>query len=214
MVSDLATNNALRGSWAEQLVAHYLSIADMPPNWSYYDMRDHAGRDVSVKHSVGPRPSFAVSMAKWAWDPELADEHPRTDGWRGGEGFTPQYWCHAYVFAWLDAPVSAPELDLVLDSDRWRFGALSRAEMYDAFAPSGVGVQKSVGLARLRELTDLAPGDQLADKVRAIPSSDVVGVPPRLMTVTYAEKLGPPVEVVTGVLPEALAPPETVDEAP
>jgi hypothetical protein len=118
------------------------------------------------------------------------------------------------VFAWLEAPVSAPELDLVLDSERWRFGALSRAAMYSAFAPSGVGVQRSVGLARLRELTDLVPESELVDKLAAIPATDMVGVPPRRMSVTYAEKLGPPVEVVTEVLPEALAPPETDDEVP
>ena len=82
--------------------------------------------------------------------------------------------------------------------------------MYKAFAPSGVGVQKSIGLARLRGLTDLVPGGQLVDKLASIPVTDVVGVPPRLMTVTYAEKLGPPVEVVTEVLPETLAPLKTV----
>ena len=44
MVNDPATNNVLRGSWAEQLVAHFLGIGELPPNWSYFDMRDGLSR--------------------------------------------------------------------------------------------------------------------------------------------------------------------------
>jgi hypothetical protein len=62
MIADLSTNNVLRGAWAEHLVAHFISITDLPPNWSYYDMRDVTDRVLSVKHSVGPKPTFAVSM--------------------------------------------------------------------------------------------------------------------------------------------------------
>ena len=94
MVADLSTNNVLRGAWAEQLVAHYLSISDLPPNWSYYDMRDPAGRDISVKHSVGPLPKFSVATSQWAWDPSRAGDDSPSDGWRGGSAAPLQYWCH------------------------------------------------------------------------------------------------------------------------
>ena len=133
MVNDLATNNVLRGSWAEQLVAHYLSIEFLPENWCYYDMRDDDGREISVKHSVGPRAKFAVGMSQWAWDPELRTSEPSTEGWRGGELGNAQYWCHVYVFAWLPCESSTPKLDEVLDSDRWTFAVLSRADMYQQF---------------------------------------------------------------------------------
>ena len=65
MVDDLSSNNVLRGAWAEQLVAYYLGITKMPRNWTYYDMR-YDGRDISVKHSAGSKPSFAVATSGWA----------------------------------------------------------------------------------------------------------------------------------------------------
>lgn len=184
MVSDLASNNTLRGAWAEQLVAHYIGIDDLPPNWSYYDMRDGAGRDISVKHSVGPNPSFSVSMNKWAWDPELRRDRPETEGWRGGEESEPQYSCHAYVFAWLEADSSAPPLDDVLNPDRWVFAVLARSEMYRHFGrleqrPDGSGgwtFQKNVGLATLRQHAAVLPGARLVDLLSGIPPCDDCGV--------------------------------------
>jgi hypothetical protein len=97
-----------------------------------------------------------------------------------------------------------PPLDLVLDSDRWLFAVLSRAEMYRAFLPTGVA-QKTAGLARLRQLTQFVTGSALPRSVQSTPVTDEEGVQPRAMTVTYAKKLGPPVETVIAVQPEAVA---------
>ncbi len=205
MVTDLSTNNVLRGAWAEQVVAHYLSIEKLPPNWSYYDMRDADGRDISVKHSVGPRPSFSVGMSKWAWDHELAEAQPGSEGWRGGDAFEFQYWCHVYVFAWLEADSSAPELDIVLDCDRWQFAVLSRNEMYRAFVTGKPSPQRTVGLAALRAVTTVVSGLELPAAVNSITFEEEPGVPPRIMDVTYAAKLGAPVEPTSEVVPEVVA---------
>jgi hypothetical protein len=132
LVKDLATNNVLRGAWAEQLVAHHLDIDpdELPVNWSYYDMRYADRRDISVKQSVGPNPKWSVKMSEWAWDPQLPEQH-----FLGGPDVGAQYWCDVYVFAWLEAEGSTPELDHVLDASRWRYAVLSRQAMYRAFVP-------------------------------------------------------------------------------
>lgn len=202
MVTDLSTNNVLRGSWAEQIVAHYLGIDTLPPNWSYYDMRSADGLDISVKHSVGPRAKFAVAMSQWAWDHELAAEHPQSEGWRGGDAVEPQYWCHAYVFAWLRSTNAAPPLDDVLDCERWRFAVLSRSEMYRAFVHGKSAPQMTAGLATLRNLTSFVSGPELPSRLIADCEGD--GAPPRRMAIVYAEKLGVPVEPADEVVPEAI----------
>lgn len=205
MVNDLATNNVLRGSWAEQLVAHYLGLTDLPPNWSYYDMRDVSGREISVKHSVGPRASFVVTMNQWAWDHELHAAQPVTEGWRGGEAAEPQYWCHAYVFAWLDCDSSAPSLDIVLNSELWMFATLSRADMYRNFVLRRAQPQKSIGLSGLRGLTSFVHGSELAASVGRIRTTDTDGVPPRRMDIRPVPGIGEPVEVGEAVvLPESV----------
>lgn len=205
MVDDLATNNVLRGSWAEQLVAHFLSIQDLPPNWSYYDMRDQIGRNISVKHSVGKSPKFSVAMTRWAWDSDLRMSDPATEGWWGGEEAPFQYWCHAYVFAWLKHHDSAPDLNVVLDSSRWTFAVLSRDEMYAKFAPSLKPLQKTVGLASLTEQR-FVPGDQLPSLVSATRmAADADLVPPRLMVPWHGSAPGVPTETtVSEVIPEGV----------
>ena len=212
MVADLSTNNVLRGAWAEQLVAHYLSISDLPPNWSYYDMRDPAGRDISVKHSVGPLPKFSVAMSQWAWDPSLAGGDPPSDGWRGGSAAPLQYWCHVYVFAWLDSPTAVPPLDEVLDADRWQFAVLSRAEMHRAFVLGKVSGQKSAGLATLRGLTQFVGGSELPALVASVVAGDEEGVPLRQMNPSSEVNLGAPVEPMptSDVRPDAAG----VDDSP
>ena len=168
LVNDLPSNNTLRGAWAEQLVAHFLGITELPPNWSYFDMRDPAGRDISVKHSVGKAPKFSVKTSNWAWDPTLLARNPASEGWYRSLNEEAHYWCHAYVFAWLEHPTSEPDLDLVLDPDCWRFAVVSRGEMYSRFAVDGKPTQKSVGLATLGRET-FHPGSQLRALIAAIP---------------------------------------------
>lgn len=201
MIDDLATNNVLRGSWAEQLVAFYLDIEAWPGNWCYYDLRDAHGRDISVKHSVGPRPNFKVAMSQWAWDPDLARDDPRTEGWRGGDTNPPQYWCHAYVLAWLDASTATPQLDDVLDADRWRFWVLSRGEMHRAF---GISEQKNAGGRRLAVLKgDANHGRELARLVSVIPLTED-GVPPRRFDPWVRGQVGPPVIPTAEVVPTSV----------
>jgi hypothetical protein len=201
VIDDLATNNVLRGSWAEQVVAFYLGLESWPGNWCYYDLRDADGREISVKHSVGPRPSFGVAMSKWAWDPDLARDDPVTEGWRGGDTQAPQYWCHAYVFAWLDTPNAAPDLDDVLDPERWTFWILSRGEMHRAF---GIAEQKNVGRQRIISLKgEPIGGRELAELVRAIPLAER-GVPPRRFDPWRKGQVGPPVLPTTDVVPSSV----------
>ncbi len=196
MVEDLPTNNVLRGSWAEQLVAHFLDIPKLPSNWSYNDMRDAEGRDISVKHSVGRKPTFSVAMNKWAWDSDLRLKEPATEGWFGGESSPFQYWCHVYVFAWLKHETSEPDLDVVLDSEQWRFAVLPREEMYSRFAPRGEPQQKSVGLATLTEQRFVA-GSQLRAAVSRIPLvTDALLVPPRIMVPWRGSSPGVPTKTV------------------
>lgn len=76
--------------------------------------------------------------------------------------------------------------------------------MHRAFLPTGAG-QKTAGLARLRQLARFVDGTALRQAIDSVPLTDEEGVPPRVMTVTYAEQLGPPVETVTAVEPEAVA---------
>lgn len=201
MVEDLSANNVLRGSWAEQLVAHYLNIEDLPPNWSYYDMRLDDRIDVSVKHSVGRKPSFSVEMATWAWDPGLAVKSENGQGWRGGLDADPQYWCQVYVFAWLEAEEAAPPLDDVLDAEKWRFIGLSRNQMYNAFVLGRAAPQKTAGITTLQALAPLVPGFDLAEVVRALDLTPGEGVPERRMHATYGDP-GPPVVAVSEPLPE------------
>lgn len=206
MIDDLATNNVLRGSWAEQIVAFYLGIESWPGNWCYYDLRDADDRDISVKHSVGHRPSFGVAMSRWAWDPDLAREDPRTEGWRGGDAASPQYWCHAYVFAWLEAPTSTPALDQVLDPGCWTFWVLSRGEMIRAF---GTSTQKTVGAQRLVAMKDSPiAGEEMAQLVRRIPL-DERDVPPRRLDPWVSGPVGPPVVATSDVVPASVAPLDT-----
>jgi hypothetical protein len=187
MIEDLATNNTLRGAWAEQLVAHFLDIPNLSKSWSYYDMCDGAGRDISVKHSVGPQAKFSVEMKKWAWDDSLLDQSPTTEGWWVTDTIDYQHWCHTYVFAWLPADTAAPCIDDVLDSDQWRFAVLSREQMYRKFVDNLPAPQKSVSLAGLgterfrpgTELPDLVAGTPIADDGRLVPPrSKIPWIPP------------------------------------
>lgn len=180
LIADLPSNNTLRGSWAEQLVAHFLGCEDrLSPNWSYWDMRDRDGRDISVKHSVGPNPKFAVEMKIWAWDPEpvLAGTPA---GWYTAEQQEPQYWCHTYVYAWLPADTSEPALDHILDPNLWRFAVLSREEMYARFSDNGRPGRKTATPASLD--TEFHPGTELPRLVTATPlHADTDLTPPRSM---------------------------------
>lgn len=201
MVDDLATNNVLRGSWAEQLVAHFLGAKELPANWCYYDLRDAKDRAVSVKNSVGSRPSFSVAMSAWAWQPE--------SGWLEASGGEPRFWCDAYVFAWLHADSSAPPLDAVLDADLWRFGALSRAQMIKAFVAGRATPQKTTGLSTLRALTEFVPGPELSELIADFP---VVGIPASpTASSPRSGDLGEPIRIVADeVVPETtVKPPES-----
>lgn len=198
MVDDLATNNVLRGSWAEQLVAHFLGVESLPENWSYYDLLDANGRRISVKNSVGSRPSFSVSMSTWAWEPDK--------GWLDGSGETARYWCEAYVFAWLEAASSAPPLDVVLDADLWRFGVVGRTQMMEAFVAGRATPQKTSGLSTLSTLTDFVPGVELGGLLGEVP---VVGnlTTPATRSQQESRELGVPVRVVADeVVPETTVP--------
>lgn len=193
MVDDLATNNVLRGSWAEQLVAHFLGVESLPANWSYYDLRDAKERAISVKNSVGSRPSFSVAMSTWAWEPK--------SGWLEASGGEPRFWCDAYVFAWLEADSSAPPLDVVLDADLWRFGAVSRAQMTEAFVAGRATPQKTAGLSTMRALTEFVPGPELGELIADFPATGI----PALLTASSlrSEELGEPIRVVSDeVVPE------------
>jgi hypothetical protein len=116
-----------------------------------------------------------------------------------------------YVFAWLEADSSAPDLDIVLDCDRWMFAALSRSEMYRAFVTGNAVPQKTVGLSGLRALTTFVRGPELLGKVGAISTGADRGAPPRVMDVTYATNQGTPVEPTGDVIPEAVAGPAVDD---
>ncbi|MDQ3475127.1 MAG: hypothetical protein M3492_01970, partial [Actinomycetota bacterium] len=150
-----------------KLVAHFLGIDEneLPPNWTYYDMIDADGREISVKHSVGPSPKFAIARREWAWDSRLRQARRETEGWYGGMGLA-QHWCHAYVFAWLPAGDAQPPLDDILDPDSWRFGAGSRADMYRQIASPAA---KSIGLGGLQRIVDFVPGSQLRSVVSTFP---------------------------------------------
>jgi hypothetical protein len=163
MVDGLLTNNVLRGSWAEHVVAHHLGDdVEFADQWSYFDLKWH-GTKVSVKHSVNTRANFQVKRIALAWDAELASQRqpkPYTEhnaeGWRGHEDADPQYWCDLYVFAWL--PVMS-DINTVLDPSAWRFAALSRADMYEQFA----GTAKSTGRSSLATIgRGFVPGEDLA----------------------------------------------------
>jgi hypothetical protein len=217
MIGDLATNTTLRGSWAEQLVAHFLDVTGLPSNWAYYDMRDRSRHDISVKHAVGPTPSFGVEMKVWAWDPELRKRLPETEGWHRRADHEPDYWCHAYVFAWLEAASAEPPLDDVLDPDKWQFAVLSRVDMYEHFATAtqrtdgvpGRTFQKKVGLATLKQYASFVPGADLGGLIAAISATDdprIPGVPARDMQPHDFRTIGPPMETQSApeILPASL----------
>ena len=180
LIADLRSNNTLRGAWAEQLVAHFLGCEDrLAPNWSYWDMRDRDGRDVSVKHSVGPKPRFSVEMSEWAWDPGRAgaDSAP---GWYTAENNAPQYWCHTYVFAWLEAVTAEPPLEHILEPVLWRFAVHSRESMYACFSDNGRPGRKTASRDTLA--ADFHPGTELLRLVAATPLvADADLTPPRSM---------------------------------
>jgi hypothetical protein len=206
MIGDIATNATLRGSWAEQLVAHFLGVEELPSNWVYYDVRDRSRRDISVQHSIGPTPTFGIEMKVWAWDPELRKRLPETQGWHRRADHAPDYWCHAYVFAWLEVASAEPPLDDVLDPDKWQFAVLSRAEMYEHFGSAAQRsesarrgtVQKRIGLATLKKYANFVPGTELGGLMAAIPVIDdprLPGVLARDMQPHDFRTIGPPMEI-------------------
>lgn len=212
MVTDLATNNVLRGSWAEQLVAHHLGIDadELPPNWSYYDMRTARNQDVSVKHSTGVNPKFSVEMRQWGWDHKLQGSEESRDGWRGADSQPPQYWCHAYVFARLNSD-SGPTLDEVLDLTCWEFAALSREQMYRAFVLNRSGARKTAGLGTIAAMSPFGPGEELADAIASMPIDETdPDVPPRFMAPYPGIRLGVPVNQEVETVPTS----EVDDAAP
>ena len=157
MLDGLAVNNTLRGSWAEEVVGHYLGgDVQFSDQWSYYDMKWN-GITVSVKHSVNPTARFSIARRRQGFDPALIGpnwkgpfsvEHP--EGWRGHESLsTPQHWCAVYVYAWL--PENSHN-DQVLDPAAWRFCVLSRSDLYEHFPDAA---SKTVGQ---RSLAALAHG--------------------------------------------------------
>ena len=125
---DLVSNNMLRGSWVEEIVASFLGIDAFPGQWNYYDLRDANGRTISVKQSVGQKARFDVTGRKNAWDNDLAVQRrvadPKAEGWLSNPDGLPRRWCDVYVFAHLPAPVDVVR---VANVDEWRFGARSAA---------------------------------------------------------------------------------------
>jgi hypothetical protein len=145
-------------------------------------------------------------MKVWAWDPELRKRLPETEGWHRRADHAPDYWCHAYVFAWLEVASPAPSLDDVLDPDKWQFAVLSRAEMYEHFGSAAQrsesarrGVfQKRASLATLKKYASFVPGAELAGLIAAIPVIDdprLPGVLARDMQPHDFRTIGPPMEV-------------------
>lgn len=68
MVDGLALDNVLRGSWAEEVVAHFLEDCKFSEQWSFYDFM-WEGQRVSVKHSTGPAARFSVQRKRFGWAP-------------------------------------------------------------------------------------------------------------------------------------------------
>jgi hypothetical protein len=130
-VQRLATDNMLRGAWAEFLVNSYLG-ADLAEPWCYFDMTWRSIK-VSVKQSVGPTARFDVAPKQFAWDASLKDQG--YEGWRGHKGRPKQHWCDLYVFAWLQVEhLAGLSCDRVLDPKNWKFAVASWAEMGKHFA--------------------------------------------------------------------------------
>ena len=151
LINGLVDDGVLRGSWAEELVAHFLQ-AEPQRQWSYFDLKWRAYK-VSVKHSVGNRARFDVEAKKSAWD--YAQLASTGDGWREEKVAT--YWCDLYVFAHLAGDDSAsPRLADILDPSAWTFAVCSKADMVTWFTG-----QKTASLNSLGAHVSFVPGEQL-----------------------------------------------------
>lgn len=152
LLNGLVDDGVLRGSWAEELVAHYLQ-AEAQRQWSYFDLRWRT-HEISVKHSVGADARFDVEAKKRAWD--YAHLDATGDGWREAE--EPAYWCDLYVFAHL--PIerdSSPTLDEILEPAAWRFAVCSKADMISWFLG-----QKTASWGSLAGRTAFVHGNELS----------------------------------------------------
>lgn len=167
MVHDLVENSVLRGSWVEEIVASFLPGWTFPGQWSYFDLLHPDGEHtLSVKHATGVKGRFSVVRKKWAWDNRIAGRDG-LEGWRDSEDRPPQYWCHVYVFAWLDGPA---ERERVMNADAWMFGVLSRAAMYSHFDD----VPRTVSIQRVRQISQGGiPGTDLKLAVSAALADDL-----------------------------------------
>jgi hypothetical protein len=148
MVDGLALNNVLRGSWAEEVVAHFLQGCQFSEQWSFYDFM-WEGHLVSVKHSTGPKANFSVGRKKSGWAPSSAEFGEEVFLGNGTDG--PQYWCDLFVFAWLP---NRPTQETVLDVHEWKFAIATKTEMEASFDPT----TKSAGPSTIGALCAFVPG--------------------------------------------------------
>ena len=148
MVDGLALNNVLRGSWAEEVVAHFLQACDFSEQWSFYDFiwERHL---VSVKHSTGPKANFSVGRKKSGWAPSSAGFGDEAS--LGNDVDGPQYWCDLFVFAWLP---NRPTQVTVLDVHEWKFAIATKEEMEATFGPTS----KTAGPSTISALCEFVPG--------------------------------------------------------
>ena len=161
---ELAANNTLRGPWVEEMVAAFIGITDFPGAWSYFDLRDHDGRSISIKQSVGSKAKFDVSGRRNAWDNELAVRqrltNPKAEGWLENPTGEARRWCDLFIFGILPGDLTS---ERVTDVDEWRFAVRTRAEL-DAL-PIGT---KSMTVRRLGVIgATFKPGIELRAMVDA-----------------------------------------------
>ena len=148
MVDGLALNNVLRGSWAEEVVAHFLQGCQFSEQWSFYDFM-WEGHLVSVKHSTGPKANFSVGRKKSGWAP--GSEGFGDEVFLGNDTDGPQYWCDLFVFAWLP---NRPTQETVLDVHAWKFAIATKTEMEATFGPTS----KIAGPNTISALCEFVPG--------------------------------------------------------
>jgi hypothetical protein len=152
MVDGLVDNNVLRGSWAEQLAAHFLG-AELQRQWSYFDLL-WEGHTVSVKHSVGRKATFSVARSSNAWD------------WRLDEGWVdvtePTHLCDLYVFAHMASATDTVTLAEILDPQAWRFAVCTASDMSRWFPPD----QKTATVGTIASHMEFVTGDGLPAAAR------------------------------------------------
>jgi len=148
MVDGLALDNVLRGSWAEEVVAHFLEDCKFSEQWSFYDFM-WEGHRVSVKHSTGPAARFSVQRKRFGWAPSSVEFGEEV--FLGSDAEGPQHWCDLFVFAWLP---NRPTQETVLDVHEWKFAIATKTEMEASFDPT----TKSAGPSTIGALCAFVPG--------------------------------------------------------